>query len=113
MGARREVLRTADDRTGSPVLRGLVDSDEATLREEDAPYLNGNNEIVLDGAEISAPSTPTSTPTPEPEDPTPTPTDEPEDTPTETETSGQPGFGLVVSLIALIGAALIALRRRD
>ena len=72
---------------------------------EDAPYFNANNEIVLDGAQISVPSEPTPTPTatPEPDDPTPTPT----------ETSGQPGFGLVVSLIALIGAALIALRRRD
>ena len=53
----------------------------------------------------------TPTPTPEPED-TPTPTEEPEDTPTETPEEEQPGFGLVVALIALIAAALLAVRRR-
>ncbi|TSD08647.1 PGF-CTERM sorting domain-containing protein, partial [Haloglomus irregulare] len=87
---------------------------------EDAPYTTAAGDIVLDGAQISAPSTPTPTPTeaptptatPEPD--TPTATEEPEDsTPTETTSGGQPGFGLAVSLLALIGAALIALRRRN
>ena len=37
---------------------------------EDAPYFNANDEIVLDGAQISVPSEPTPTPT---ETPTETP----------------------------------------
>ncbi|KAB7518633.1 DUF7827 domain-containing protein [Halosegnis rubeus] len=65
-----------------------------------------------------ATETPTPTPTPEPATETPTPTPEPAtETPTEggatpTETSGsQPGFGGAVAIVALAGAALIALRR--
>ncbi|TSD08637.1 PGF-CTERM sorting domain-containing protein, partial [Haloglomus irregulare] len=78
---------------------------------EDAPYTTAAGDIVLDGAQISAPSTPTPTEAPTP---TATPTLEPEDpTPSSTETGGQPGFGLVVSVLALLGAALLALRRRD
>ena len=84
---------------------------------EDAPYTTAAGEIVLDGAQISAPSTPTPTPTEAPtptETATETPTPEPEEpTATATETGGQPGFGLVVSVLALLGAALLALRRRD
>ncbi|QLH84919.1 PGF-CTERM sorting domain-containing protein [Halosimplex pelagicum] len=73
--------------------------------------------------------TPTPTPTPEPTptptpEPTPTatatPTDAPSDgddggdtTPSPTTTGDGPGFGVVVSLIALLAAALIATRRRD
>jgi len=72
---------------------------------------------------------PTATPTPTPEPATDTPTPEPAtdtptpepatDTPTEggatpTETSGsQPGFGGAVAIVALAGAALIALRRNN
>ncbi|WP_075936957.1 BGTF surface domain-containing protein [Halosegnis longus] len=68
------------------------------------------------------PATDTPTPTPEPatDTPTATPTPEPAtDTPTEggddaTETSGsQPGFGGAVAIVALAGAALIALRRNN
>jgi PGF-CTERM protein len=90
----------------------FVSSDGA----DDAPYLNANGEIVLDGAQLTLPSTPTPTETATPTDApdTATPTDEPsEPTDTETTSGGQPGFGLALSLIALIGAALIALRRRD
>jgi PGF-pre-PGF domain-containing protein/PGF-CTERM protein len=64
------------------------------------------------------PGTPTATPTPEPPTPTATPTPEPV-TPTETATppaptttGDGPGFGIVVTLIALIAAALLV-RRRD
>jgi len=72
---------------------------------EDGPYLTAEGDIVLDDAELTVDTG----------GETPTPTTEPGDEPTteQTETDGQPGFGLVVSLIALIGAALIALRRRD
>jgi len=80
---------------------------------EDAPYTTAAGDIVLDGAQISAPSTPTPTATPT-DTPTATATPEPEDpTPSPTETGGQPGFGLVVSVLALLGAALLALRRRS
>jgi PGF-CTERM protein len=54
----------------------------------------------------------TPTPTDEPDTPTPTPTDEP-DTPTSTQPEDTPGFGVVVTLVALLGAALLASRRRD
>lgn len=77
----------------------------------------------------STPDTATETPTPEPVTATPTPapaTDTPTpepvtDTPTdsgdgvtETETSGsQPGFGGTVAIVALVGAALLALSREQ
>ncbi|WP_276260459.1 DUF7282 domain-containing protein [Haloglomus litoreum] len=89
--------------------------------DDDGPYLNADGQIVLDAAQIQVGGmdTPTDTPTETDEPDTPTETDEP-DTPTETDepettttSGGQPGFGLAVSLIALVGAALIALRRRD
>ncbi|RNJ27542.1 PGF-CTERM sorting domain-containing protein [Halosegnis longus] len=80
--------------------------------------------IVSDAAQMETPTpTPepaTDTPTPEPDEGTDTPTATPgpaTDTPTDggdttTETSGsQPGFGGAVAIVALAGAALIALRR--
>ncbi|MFC4407628.1 DUF7827 domain-containing protein [Haloarchaeobius iranensis] len=63
--------------------------------------------------------TPTETATPTPTEtatPTATQTDAPTDTPTETDDgddSGQPGFGIGVALVALMGAALLALRRQN
>ena len=70
--------------------------------------------------------TPTPTPTDEPDTPTPTdmPTDEPTDMPTDTPTDmatdtpsdtegSTPGFGGAVAIVALAGAALIALRREN
>jgi major cell surface glycoprotein (TIGR04216 family) len=89
--------------------------------DDDGPYLNADGQIVLDGAQIQVGPMDTATPTPTPteaDEPTPTPTEADEPTPTDEETTttssdGQPGFGLAVSLIALVGAALIALRRRD
>ncbi|WP_123534765.1 DUF7282 domain-containing protein [Halosimplex salinum] len=107
--------------------------------EADAPY-TADGGAVTDSASVSLDvDTPTPTPTATPTDtpsPTPTPTDEPTDTPTDeptdtptdepadetdepedtptptTEDDGA-GFGVAVSLIALLGAALIAARRRD
>jgi PGF-CTERM protein len=66
-------------------------------------------------------STPTATVTPTPGGPTPTATptaDGPTATPTDadsptTETGGQSGFGVVVALLAVAGAALLARRRRE
>ncbi|PSP47628.1 hypothetical protein BRC75_09155 [Halobacteriales archaeon QH_7_69_31] len=58
------------------------------------------------------PDTPTATPTDEPDTPTPTPTAEPE-TSTPTGPEDTPGFGFVVTVLALLGAALLVHRRRD
>jgi surface glycoprotein (TIGR04207 family)/PGF-CTERM protein len=89
-----------------------------------APGLDGTTEfdgIVVEQVDTE---TPTPTPTPEPTDTdTPTPTPEPTDTdtpeptdtdtpePTEETTTTTPGFGAVVAVLALLGAALLALRR--
>jgi len=65
--------------------------------------------------EPTATEEPTPTATPEPtatEEPTPTATPEPTATPTSTPT-GTPGFGIVVALIALVAAALLAVRRNN
>ncbi|MFB6139787.1 MAG: BGTF surface domain-containing protein [Halosimplex sp.] len=63
--------------------------------------------------------TPTATPSPTPTA-TPSPTATPEEggnggneTPTPTTSDGGPGFGVAVSLIALLAAALLAARRRE
>jgi len=91
----------------------------------DAPYTTlDESAIVTDSATVTNvnAATPTATPTDEPtatptDEPTATPTDEPTDTPTDeptatpTPTPGQPGFGFAVAIIALAGAALLALRR--
>ncbi|WP_255196581.1 DUF7282 domain-containing protein [Halorarius litoreus] len=85
---------------------------------EDGPYTNDAGDIVTDSASLTVATptpTPSATPTPEstptPEEPTPSPTpEEPTPSPSPTPTDG-PGFGLVAALIALAGAALLALRR--
>jgi PGF-CTERM protein len=91
---------------------------------EDSPY-TANGSAVTDEAEVTIEmATETPEPTPEPTaTPTaePTPTPEPEQTPTETEpptpepttTGDGAGFGVVLALIALIGAALLAVRRNE
>jgi surface glycoprotein (TIGR04207 family)/PGF-CTERM protein len=79
--------------------------------EDDSPYTNAEGEIVLDSASLTVDTstpTPTATATATPE-PTATATDEP--TATETASEDQPGFGAVIALIALLGAALLAARR--
>jgi len=72
---------------------------------------------------IEAETTPTEEPTATPtEEPTATPTEEPTATPTETEEpetttesdgGDGPGFGIAVALVALLAAALLAVRRQD
>ncbi|WP_415381194.1 BGTF surface domain-containing protein [Halosimplex sp. TS25] len=109
--------------------------------EADAPY-SVNGTTVTDSAEVTvgdatptptATATPTATPTPtDTPTATPTATATPTDTPTPTEaddggdggdggddtpepttTADGPGFGVAVSLIALLAAALLTARRRD
>ena len=67
--------------------------------------------VVVESTATETPE-PTATPT---EEPTATPTEEPTATPTEeptaTETPGQPGFGVIVALLAFMAAALLAIRR--
>ncbi len=59
--------------------------------------------------DVSAAPTPEPTPTPTPE-----PTPEPTPTPTEADDGdGQPGFGLVIAVLAMLGAALLAYRRYE
>jgi len=79
--------------------------------------INGNTVGTLEVTEAGGPTTPetpaqTATPTPEaPGEETPTA----EDTPTPTEAPGVfgPGFGSVIAILALLGAALLALRRES
>ena len=90
---------------------------------EDTPY-TANGTAVTDEAEVTIEmptETPTATPeptptatpeaTPTPSEPTPTETEPP--TPEPTTTGDGAGFGIVLALIALIGAALLAVRRND
>jgi PGF-CTERM protein/surface glycoprotein (TIGR04207 family) len=90
---------------------------------EDSPY-TANGSAVTDEAEVTiematetpTPTaeptpTPTAEPTPTPSEPTPTETEPP--TPEPTTTGDGAGFGIVLALIALIGAALLAVRRND
>jgi major cell surface glycoprotein (TIGR04216 family) len=102
-------LDTADASTGTYTLE-LDDSDNTVTTEV---------ELV---EQISTPTptpTPTEEPTPTPTatpEPTPTPTAEPtptatpDSTPTPTE-GGGPGFGAVIAVVALLAAALLAVRR--
>jgi len=79
--------------------------------EEDGPYTDGGSAVIAQASVTFEEET--ATPTDEPTDTTETATDEPTDTPTETPSEDQPGFGAVLALIALIGAALLAARRND
>ncbi|WP_299269848.1 DUF7282 domain-containing protein, partial [Halorientalis sp.] len=75
--------------------------------QADAPYVTAEGDIVLDGAEISAPmmdESPTETEMADGED-----GGDGDETP-GTETDGQPGFGAVIAVLALLGAALLARR---
>ena len=89
----------------------FVSSDGA----DDGPY-TADGAAVTDDASLTVETTTEETPTPTPSpSPTPTPDEETptptEDTPTPTDTEGQPGFGAALAIVALAGAALLALRR--
>jgi PGF-pre-PGF domain-containing protein/PGF-CTERM protein len=98
-------------------------SNESVLLEAETPGFS-LFAVTVPQEEETTP-TPTATPTdltPTPTDLTPTPTetdttddittDTPDDTPTETDSETLPGFGAVVALIALLAAALLAMRRQ-
>ncbi len=130
-------LKTADATVQSDsTFSGTFDfsgvSENTTFATTVPNLITESVEGVVGGATDTSTPTPTpeptATPTPTPEptetptstpEPTDTPTEEPTDTPTEggateTETSGsQPGFGGAVAIVALAGAALIALRRNN
>ncbi|PSQ51703.1 hypothetical protein BRD20_10420 [Halobacteriales archaeon SW_8_65_20] len=80
-----------------------------------------DGELSAEGTVANTTDEPEDTPTPTPTDmPTDEPTDEPTDTPTDmatdtpSDTEGStPGFGGAVAIVALAGAALIALRREN
>jgi hypothetical protein len=77
--------------------------------QADAPYVTAEGDILLDGAEISAPmmdGTPTETGMGDDED-----GGDGDDTGTPgTETDGQPGFDAVIAVFAPLGAVLLACR---
>ena len=94
-----------------------VETGDYTLRaEDDETSATAQISVVEEVSEETETPEPTDTPTPTPE-PTDTPTPEPEETdtptpePTEETTTTTPGFGAVVAVLALLGAALLALRR--
>jgi PGF-CTERM protein len=81
-----------------------------TEGDEDGPYTNADGDAVIDSASVTfdpGDGNGTTTPTETPGGPTET------ETPTETDggEDDQAGFGAVVALIALLGAALLAARR--
>ncbi|MFB6157636.1 MAG: PGF-CTERM sorting domain-containing protein [Haloferacaceae archaeon] len=120
------VASAADDEWGRRgVWRVTIDTADFSLGTYTVIARNGG-EIRRVTVELVAPTptpTPTATPTPTPTPtltPTPTPTATPPPTPTPTATptstptptsGGGPGFGAVVAAIALLAAALPAVRR--
>ena len=97
-------------------------NEEYDFPDADGPYTE-NGSAVTDAANVTVvTSTPTPTPTPTDEPtatPTPTPTDAPTtdmstptDEPTTTSQDG-PGFTAVIALVALVAAALLAVRRNN
>ena len=80
----------------------------------DAPYTNADDDPVTDSATVRVPESAVSTPTPEPDTDTPEPdTEEPDQTTTDSGDGDGPGFGIAVALVALLGAALLAVRRNN
>ncbi|MWG36870.1 DUF7282 domain-containing protein [Halomarina oriensis] len=86
---------------------------------DDGPYTNEDGSPVTDSAELTVggegdgtTGTPTDTTeeTPTPSEPTTTEGEQTDDGTPTTDTS-QPGFGIIVALVALVAAALLAVRR--
>ena len=101
-----EIIPMAHKDTNNNETYDFVTSDG----EEDGPYTDGGEAVVAQASVTFEEET--ATPTAEPTEETETPTESPTETPTETS-EDQPGFGAVLALIALIGAALLAARRND
>ena len=98
-------LTEARDSSGNDGTEGETFRQSVTVQTEDdngtaTPTDNGTATPTDD------PDTPTATDDPD------TPTDDP-DTPTATQPEDTPGFGAVVTVLALLGAALLAHWRRD
>jgi len=92
------------------------DNDNQTLDfpGADAPYTNADGDAVTDSATVRVPDSAVSTPTDTPTTTTTTTTtDEPADTTTDEGDGDGPGFGIAVALVALLGAALLAVRRNN
>ncbi|UWG48875.1 hypothetical protein HSRCO_2615 [Halanaeroarchaeum sp. HSR-CO] len=102
----------------SEARRAVDEEFEAKLLPGALP--TGDDAITADGLlveaveETSTTAEPTTEEPPEAsaEEPTEKPTEEPTEEPTEVPTQ-TPGFGIAVAMLALIGAALVALRRRN
>jgi major cell surface glycoprotein (TIGR04216 family) len=97
----------SDVETGTYTLRADDDEASASLEFELV-------ETLSTPTETPAPETETETPAPETETETPAPETETETPAPETETTtstSTPGFGAIVALVALIAAALLAVRR--
>jgi surface glycoprotein (TIGR04207 family)/PGF-CTERM protein len=130
------ILQAAEETpTDTPTSTATPADNESTATATSTPTMNGTDTPTMNGTDTptdeptdTPTDEPTDTPTDEPTDePTDTPTDEPTDTPTDapdtdepTETAtesptttGTPGFTAVLGVVALLGAALVALRRRN
>ena len=106
-----DATRTVTVRTGP---RGTATPlPEPTPTETPTP---GPTETPTEAPTETPTPTPTETPTPTPTEtlmPTETPTEAPTETPTPTPTTSTstPGFGVAVTLVAIVAATLVALRR--
>jgi PGF-CTERM protein len=96
----------SDVETGDYTLRVEDDETSATTQISVVEEVSEDTPTPEPDTETPTPEPDTETPTPEPDTETPTP--EPD---TETTTTTTPGFGAVVAVLALLGAALLALRR--
>ncbi|WP_318567299.1 PGF-CTERM sorting domain-containing protein [Salinigranum marinum] len=100
-------LDMSDVETGTYTLRADDDEASAELEFELVSELSTPTETPAPDTETETPAPDTETETPAPDTETETPAPE-----TETTTStSTPGFGAIVALVALIAAALLAIRR--
>ncbi|WP_172977342.1 PGF-pre-PGF domain-containing protein [Halosegnis longus] len=106
-----------DDDGGAPPSDGDATPTPAPATDTPTPEPATATPTPAPGTDTPTPEPVTATPTPAPATDTPTPepvTDTPTEGSAETETSGsQPGFGGMVAIVALVGAALLALGREQ
>lgn len=101
-------LDLSDVETGTYTLRATDDETSASVEFELVNVLNTPSETPVTETPTETPEHSTPTETVEPS----TPTETPETgTPTQTTSTQTPGFGSIVALVALFGAALLAYRR--